>query len=194
MAKRKIVVKTNNSDWQAPKKKRKPRKPMSEEQRVAAAARLEKTREKRKDKNPDYGKSGIHESLRNLPDEHQLSPKKIKEWIKTQKEFASIERKAVREKVKGSIAKLAKHEGYIHSMTRYLKNGDWTDMFYGEHQEKTITRRCTALAYYWYGPKKGEVKRNINVYYPDMGCVYTKEMLEEDRETENVGREREAQR
>ena len=67
-------------------------------------------------------------------------------------------------------------------------------MFYGEHQEKTITRRCTALAYYWYGPKKGEVKRNINVYYPDMGCVYTKEMLEEDRETENVGREREAQR
>ena len=84
MAKRKIVVKTNNSDWQAPKKKRKPRKAMSEDQRVAAAARLEKAREKRKDKNPDYGKSGIHESLRNLPDEHKLSPKKIKEWIKTE--------------------------------------------------------------------------------------------------------------
>ena len=38
--KKRIVAKTDNSDWKAPKK-RKPRKPMSEEQRVAAAARLE---------------------------------------------------------------------------------------------------------------------------------------------------------
>ena len=56
---KKITVETDNSNWQAPKK-RKPRKPMSEEQRVAAAARLEKAREKRKEKNPDYGQSGIH--------------------------------------------------------------------------------------------------------------------------------------
>ena len=54
--KKKITVETDNSNWQAPKK-RKPRKPMSEEQRVAAAARLEKVREKRKEKNPDYGQS-----------------------------------------------------------------------------------------------------------------------------------------
>ena len=59
MARRKkIAVQTDNSDWQAPKK-RKPRKPMSEEQRVAAAARLEKAREKRKEKNPDYGLSAL---------------------------------------------------------------------------------------------------------------------------------------
>ena len=59
MARRKkITVQTDNSNWQAPKK-RKPRKPMSEEQRVAAAARLEKAREKRKEKNPDYGQSGV---------------------------------------------------------------------------------------------------------------------------------------
>ena len=62
MAKRKrIVAETDNSDWKAPKK-RKPRKRMSEEQRVAAAARLEKAREKRKAKDPDYGMSSIHES------------------------------------------------------------------------------------------------------------------------------------
>ena len=49
MARRKkIAVQTDNSDWQAPKK-RKPRKPMSEEQRVAADSRLEKAREKRKE-------------------------------------------------------------------------------------------------------------------------------------------------
>ena len=38
------------------------------------------------------------------------------------------------------------------------------------------------------GPKKGEVKRTVDVYYPDMGCIYTQEMLEEDRELENARR------
>ena len=90
MARRKkIFVETDNSIWKAPKKRRKPRKPMSEEQRVAAAARLEKAREKRKAKDPDYGMSGIHESLRNLPDVHPLHPNKVKEWIKSQKDLAS---------------------------------------------------------------------------------------------------------
>jgi len=193
MAKRKIIVETDNSSWQAPKKRKK-RKPMTEEQRQAAAKRLEKARATRAKKNSNYGKSGIHESLHNLPDDHQLSPKKIKEWIKIQKEFASKERQAVRQKVKGSIAKLANHETYIRSMNRYLKDGQWTEMFYGKHQENKVSYRCVALGYYWSGPRKGEVKRSVNVYYPDMGCVYTQEMLEEDRETENVRREREAKR
>ena len=52
MAKRKITVKTDNSNWQAPKK-RKPRKSMSEEQKKAAAERLKKAREARAEKNPD---------------------------------------------------------------------------------------------------------------------------------------------
>ena len=47
MAKRKIVASTDNSDWKAPKR-RKPRKPMSEEQRTAAAERLAKESEKKK--------------------------------------------------------------------------------------------------------------------------------------------------
>ena len=77
---KRIVAETDNSDWQAPKK-RKPRKRMSEEQRVAAAARLEKAREKRKAKDPDYGMSGIHESLRNLPNDHPLHPDKVKKYL-----------------------------------------------------------------------------------------------------------------
>ena len=52
MAKRKIQVETDNSNWQAPKTRKK-RKPMSEEQRAAAAKRLEKARAKRAEKNPD---------------------------------------------------------------------------------------------------------------------------------------------
>ena len=178
---KKIAVQTDNSDWQAPKK-RKPRKPMSEEQRVAAAARLEKAREKRKEKNPDYGQSGVSQSLKDLPEDHPLHPKKVKEWIKTQKELVSSARSSVRQKIKGAEAQLAMHEGYIKNMQRYLRDGDWVDDFYGEHQQNKIRHRCVSLAYY----DDGTPKRSIGVYYPDMGCVYTREIFNEEKGISNV--------
>ena len=195
MAKRKITATTDNSDWQAPKK-RKPRKPMSDEQKAAASERLAKAREKRKEKNPDYGQSALPPALKDLPEDHPRHPKKIKEWIKTQKDLASAVRGEVRQKIKGAEAQLAIHEGYIKHMQKYLRDGDWIDDFYGEHQENKITRRCTAQGYYWYGPKKGEPKFDIGVYYPYLGCVYTLEMFEEDNpnvekvEKKNVRRKR----
>ena len=179
MAKRKIVASTDNSNWQAPKR-RKPRKPMSEEQRAAAAERLAKAREKKAEENPDYGKAGLHHSLRDVADDYYLHPDKVKEWIKIQKDVVRAERAAVRAKVKGAIAKLADAEGYIRNMQRYLKGGDWIDMFYGPHQEKRVAYYCKAMGYYWYGPKKGQPKRDIGVYYPDLGVVWTKEMELED--------------
>ena len=188
MAKRKrIVAETDNSDWQAPKKRRKPRKRMSEEQRVAAAARLEQAREKRKAKNPDYGMSNVHESLRNLPDEHPLHPNKVKKWIKSQKDLASSARSSIRQKVKGAEAQLGIHEGYVRNMQRYLRDGDWIDMFYGEHQQYKIKYRCTSQAYYWDGPNKGQPKFDIGTYYPLLGCVYTQEMFNEEQGISNVG-------
>ena len=187
MAKRKrIVAETDNSDWQAPKK-RKPRKRMSEEQRVAAAARLEKAREKRKAKDPDYGMSSIHESLRNLPNDHPLHPNKVKQWIKSQKDLASSARSSIRQKVKGAEAQLGVHEGYVRNMQRYLRDGDWIDMFYGEHQQYKIKYRCTSQAYYWDGPNKGQPKFDIGTYYPLLGCVYTQEMFNEEQGISNVG-------
>ena len=188
MSKRKkITAQTDNSDWQAPKKRRKPRKRMSEEQRVAAAARLEQAREKRKAKNPDYGMSGIHESLRNLPDEHPLHPNKVKQWIKSQKDLASSARSDVRRKVKGAEAQVGIHEGYVRNMQRYLRDGDWIDMFYGEHQQYKIKYRCTSQAYYWDGPNKGQPKFDVGTYYPLLGCVYTQEMYNEEQGISNVG-------
>ena len=176
MPRKKVTVKTDNSGWTAPKK-RKPRKPMTEEQKAAAAERLAKAREARAAKNPNYGKSSIHESLRNLPDEHGLSPAKVKTWIKTQKELAKSVRSQVRQKVKGAEAQLKIHEGYISSMQSYLRTGDWIDNFYGEYQEHKIRNRCIALAY----DKNGNPKRNVGTFYPDMGEVYTQEMLDEER-------------
>ena len=166
-----VKVETDNSNWQAPKTRKK-RKPMSEEQRAAAAKRLEKAREKRAEKNPDYGHSGIHFSLRDLPDEHNAHPKKVKQWIKTQKELASAERAGVRQGVKGAVARLANHEGYIRNCQKYLRDGDWVDNFYGEYQEQRVKWRCIAMAY----DEKGDPKRRSGTYYPDMGMVYTEEV------------------
>ena len=180
--KKKITVETDNSNWQAPKK-RKPRKPMSEEQRVAAAARLEKAREKRREKNPDYGQSGIAQSLRDLPEDHPRHPKKVKEWIKTQKGLASSERSSVRQNLKGAIAQLAIHEGYIRHMQKYLRDGDWVDNFYGEYQQHKTRWKSIVLAY----NDDGTPRRNVGVYYSDISCEYTQEMFNEEKGISNVG-------
>ena len=180
-----VKVETDNSNWQAPKTRKK-RKPMSEEQRAAAAKRLEKAREKRAEKNPDYGHSGIHFSLRDLPDEHNAHPKKVKQWIKTQKELASAERAGVRQGVKGAVARLANHEGYIRNCQKYLRDGDWVDNFFGEHQERKIQWRCVTMAY----DQDGKAKRKVVTYYPDIGMVYTGDVSNEDKGIENVRKER----
>ena len=179
---KKITVETDNSNWQAPKVRKK-RKPMTEEQRVAAAARLEKAREKRKEKNPDYGQSALPSTLKNLPEDHPRHPKKVKEWIKTQKDFVRSERGNVRQKIKGAEAQLASHEGYIRNMQKYLRDGDWIDDFYGEHQQNKIQYRCIAMAY----DDDGTPKRNMGVYYPDLGCKYTQEMFNEEKGISNGG-------
>ena len=174
---RKIKASTDNSGWVEPKKKiRKRRKPMTEEQKQAAAARLEKAREARAAKNPDYGQSGIHTSLRDLPDDHPAHPKKVKRWIKTQKELAASERRAVKQGVKGAYSRQCTHEAYVRNLVKYLRDGDYVDMFYGEYMEHNIKRKCVAMAY----ESDGTPKRDVGVWYSDIG-TYTQEMYNEDR-------------
>ena len=186
---RRIRSKTDNSGWTDPSKKkkvRKKRKPMSEEQKQAAVERLEKARAVRAAKNPNYGQSGIHESLRGIPDDTAINPKKVKLWIKTQKDLASMERRNEKAGVKGAAARRLLHEGYVRNMQRYLRDGDWVDYFYGEHQEKRVTRICKAQAYYFTGPKKGEPKFDVGVYYPLLGTVYSQEMYNADNGVEDA--------
>ena len=174
---RKVKASTDNSGWVEPKKKvRKSRKPMTEEQRRAASERLEKARAARAAKNPDYGQSGIHPTLRNLADDHPAHPKKVRQWIKTQKELAASERKSVKQGVNGAYAKQSTHEGYIRNLVKYLRDGDYVDMFYGEYMEHQVKRKCVAMAY----ESDGTPKRDVGVWYPDIG-TYTQEMYNEDR-------------
>ena len=102
---------------------------------------------------------------------------KVKQWINTQKELAILERKGIRQKVKGAISNHASHEAYVKNLQRYLRTGDWVDDFYGEHQQEKVRHRCIALAY----DADGLPIRKIGPFYPDLGCVYTKDMSDLDR-------------
>ena len=85
---KKITATTQNDGWEEPVKKkvRKRRKPMSEEQRAAAAERLAIAREKRLRENPPKYKN-VHPSVLAKPDDDTFSLKNVRQWIKTQKEL-----------------------------------------------------------------------------------------------------------
>jgi len=123
------------------KKKRK----MTEEQRAAAIERLAKAREKRMaNAGPPQN---VHPDVYALPDEHSFSVKNVRKWIKTQKDLLSEARRAERAKVKGAIAEVASIQAYIRHCEWYLRNGDWIDDFYGEHQESKIRWTTLVPAY-----------------------------------------------
>ena len=110
------------------------RKPMTPEQRAAAVERLAKAREA---KGPAQHQNICPEVLAR-PDDHFLSLKNVRSWIKSNKEQLSSLRGEVRRDVKGAKAKFHSVEGYIRHMQHYLKHGDWIDNAYGEHQEKSV--------------------------------------------------------
>ena len=107
------------------------RRKLTQAQKQAAAERLAAARLKKGE--PKY--SQYDSKVVNLPDDHKLSFKKVRSWIKSNKEKLPLLKKAVRQKERGSIAKLAITEGYISNMESYLRNGIWLDLFYGEDQE-----------------------------------------------------------
>ena len=98
--------------------------------------------------------------------------KNVQRWIKTQKELLSIARGDIRRKIKGAEARVASHEGYIRNLQRYLRDGDYCDDFWGEHQQNKVKWRVLHMAY----NPDGTPKRTIGHWYPDIGCEWTKEM------------------
>ena len=115
-------------------KRPKKRKPMTKEQRQAAAERLAKARAA---KGPVEYKN-IHPVVVALPDEQPFSYMKIKEWMKHNRELASSLRSDIRRNVNGSIAKLASVNGYLKIMSHYLKHNDWTGDYYGKDEHMRV--------------------------------------------------------
>ena len=115
--------------------------------------------------------SNIHESLENLPKIHRLHPDKVVGWIKTNTNMLVSIRKDVRQNIKGAVARQEDIEGYIKNMRKYLRDGDWVDMFCGATQEGKMIPVCVVMAY----NPDGTAKRDVGTWYSDTG-IYTKEM------------------
>ena len=86
---------------------------------------------------------GVHPSVLELPDDHTFSYKNIKKWIETQQGIARaagmVERSRNRDmpqkKRDEQMRKRYAAEGYIRSMQRYLRTGDWDNMYFGEYED-----------------------------------------------------------
>lgn len=155
-------------ETKAIKPKRK-RKPLTEEQKEVLRERMEKARKAR---GPSKNLS-LHESIRDLPDDHPLSPKKVKGWLKEQKELLSGLGKQAGQDKDPKIRQLYwDTETYIFNLNKYLQDGLWLDHRYGSAKQNKIKMNCVKMAYY----SDGTPKRTIGVYYPDIGAVYTQEM------------------
>ena len=147
---------------------------MTPEQKAAAAERLALAREKRAKANPPKY-TNIHPSVVARPEDDAMSMKNVQRWIKTQKELLSVARSDIRRKVKGAEDRVASHEGYIRNLQRYLRDGDYCDDFWGEHQQNKVKWRVTT-----YGiSSRRNTKRSVGHWYPDIGCEWTREMEED---------------
>ena len=166
----------NQIEEEKPKKTRKPRKPMSEEQKLAAAERLKKAREKRLKENPPQYKN-VHPSVMNRSEKDPLNLVNIKNWIAANRDKLKEAKADARKGKKGADNLASSIQGYISIMENYLRTGDWYGLFCGENEDQFVKTHCVAQAYY----SDGTPKRSVGVFYPEIGEVWTQEMDEEHR-------------
>ena len=97
---------------------------------------------------------GVHPSVLELPDDNTFCYKNIKKWIDTQqgivKSAGMMERSSNREMPQKEKDKAMRQrmgaQGYITSMKRYLRTGDWDSLYYGEHEEHLVKWKVVAPA------------------------------------------------
>ena len=119
-------------------KVRKKRK-MTEEQKEAARQRLAAARANR---GPSTNKL-IPEDVRNLPDEHPLSLKNVRQWLKENKLLLSSISGYKNSKESKERDLFNRTETYVANMESYLRGGVWLDLFFGPNQEKKIKYKVT---------------------------------------------------
>lgn len=161
-------MKLDRKPFKKPRKKR----ILTEEQKQVLRDRINKARENRK----VSGDKTIHEDIRNLPDDHPLSPKKVKGWIKTCKDKLSGMRKWRTSNDAKQRDTFNIESVYLANLQAYLRDGQYRDLFYGEHHQHKIKFKCGTMAYY----ADGTPKRSVGVWYPDIKCEYTQEMYDDE--------------
>lgn len=150
-----------------PKRKR---KPMTAEQKKAAAERLAKAREAK----GHTGALSVHESIRDLPEDHGLHWSKVKKWIKDCESSLKNIKSYQNSSVASERSAYQDLEVYIKNMKTYLTTGYWGDFRFGENRENRVQHMCMAMAY----DVDGEPKRTIGVFYQDIMKVWTEELEE----------------
>ena len=154
------------------KKIRKPRKPMSEENRKASIERLAKARAAR----APAVNSSINEDVRKLDENNTFSEKNVKQWLNHQKENLSAYRSYKDSKDPTERNMLFATRAYVANLENYLRTGVYSDLFYGMNGTNKVTYVSAGMAYY----TDGTPKRSVGVMYPDIG-LYTQEMDNDDR-------------
>ena len=160
-----------------PKKIRKPRKPLTEDQKAERAERLAVARAKKK---PSEHKS-VHPSVPR-DEESNVNVKSVRSWIKTNQErlLAAKQSLKLNPKDRNLSNEVNILETYVHNLQAYLRTGVWLDFRWGENMEGKMTRIVTHNAYHWHphDPYKGMVKREVGVMYTDIG-MWTQDMHDE---------------
>jgi hypothetical protein len=118
----------------APKKPRKKRKPMTEEQRAAAIERLAKARAAR----GITGTKNVHPDVLALPEDNELCYKNVKEWLDYNKDVL----KSIKSQEKSVVSKERQEfqvvRAYIKNIQIYLKDNVWLDHRSGKTMENTV--------------------------------------------------------
>lgn len=142
------------------KAKRK-RKPMTAEQKAAAAERLAKARASKKPaKSKRWHPVCYDEKKRFKPLDQILS------WQKHAKEQASIYKRDMNRFKSGKeFTKAADQhywwQGYATDINWYLNHGDWISSFWGEHQQMKTKFKVVSPAFYPDGLRKDQAQEPI---------------------------------
>jgi hypothetical protein len=117
-----------------PKKPRKKRKPMTEEQRAAAVERLAKARAAR----GITGTKNVHPDVLALPEDHPLAYAKVKEWLAYNKDLLKSIKGQKDSKDRAERMEFQVVQNYVKNLRIYLKDNVWCDHRYGKKMENAM--------------------------------------------------------
>ena len=97
--------------------------------------------------------SNISQDVLDLPEDHPLSYVNVKKYIATQEGVAKVGKqqqnsRSENHKLKDEGMRTRMDaEAYIRSMKKYLSTGDWSNLYYGEYEDKLIEWKVVVPSY-----------------------------------------------
>ena len=98
--------------------------------------------------------TGVHPSVLEIENDHEFSYVNLKKWIETQEGVARSAGQTERSK-SSEMSNKKRNEamrkrldalGYIRTIKRYIRTGDWDGLYYGPHENKLTKWKIIAPA------------------------------------------------